>query len=269
MTDHDPETGEVMTVPQQAVVEKPSEPMQMPSPFSGPTDKIDKAIAAITSEATPVDKGGYNDFHKYKYSRIEDYVEVIAPLIGKHGLAVYETAMGRNEIGGMVYVDYAFYISLEGQRIGPLKFTGMARARDSRGNFDPACIAKTLTAARKQFYTAQFHLKSEDGGGDALPRSGSNARTPIQPPQEQPLPSDVNVGRPHTLMLGKKGWEDWSRLFLQIIRTCDNLDLVEKWLDANTSVLDMMRKENEPHHQFVMRQYHKRVRELQPGEPTQ
>jgi len=267
MSDHDPETGEVMTVPQQAVAERHEPAEQLPSPFSGPTDKIDKVIAAITSEAAPVDKRGYNDFHKYKYSRIEDYTEIVAPLIGKHGLAVYETAIGRNEIGGMVYVDYAFYISLEGQRIGPLKFTGMARARDSKGNFDPACIAKTLTAARKQFYTAQFHLKSEDGGGDAPPRSTS-ARTPIQqPPKEQPLPSDIKVGRPHTLMLGEMKWEDWSRIFLQIIRACDNLDLVEKWLDANTSVLDMMRRENEPHHQFIMRQYHKRVRELQPSEP--
>src|SRR5262245_11393314 len=265
MSDHDPETGEVMTVPQQAVVERP-EPAQLPSPFSGPTDKIDRAIAAITDEAAPVAKAGYNDFHKYPYSRIEDYTSIIAPLLGKHGLAVYETSIGRNEIGGMIYVDYAFYISVEGQRIGPLKFTGMARARDSKGNFDPACIAKTLTAARKQFYAAQFHLKSEDGGSDTPPRSGSSARTPIQPPKEQPLTVDPN--KPQTLPLGKLGWGDWSGTFLQIIRACASMDTIEKWLNANKDVLEMMRRENEPHHQFVMRQYHKRIRELQPSEPS-
>jgi hypothetical protein len=270
MSEHDQETGEI--VPSNmagAVTETSGPPTQyiLPSPFSGPTDKIDKAIAAITSEAAPVLKGGYNDFHKYKYSRIEDYTDVIGPLLGKHGIAVYETSIGRNEIGGMIYVDYAFYISHESQRIGPLKFTGMARARDSKGNFDPACIAKTLTAARKQFYTAQFHLKTTDDSDRDAPARSHNARTPVAPPPEPPL--TVDVSKPQRLQpTPDEPWESWTKRFLQIIRACTDLDAVEKWLDANKEHLDKLRKDNEPHHQFVMRQYHKRVRELQPSEPA-
>jgi hypothetical protein len=273
MTDtHDHETGEI--VPRSTDVAHVAQDAMTTfmTPFSsGPTDKIDKAIAEITSEAAPVLKGGYNDFHKYKYSRIEDYTDVIGPLLGKHGIAVYETSVGRNEIGGMVYVDYAFYISTEGQRIGPLKFTGMARARDSKGNFDPACIAKTLTAARKQFYTAQFHLKTaDDADRDVPPRTSANARTPIQPPKEQPLQAGIDINKP--VMMARPNdmeWEQWTRNWLQIIRACSVLNTVEAWLGANTDVLDELRKENEPHFQFVMRQYHKRLRELQPSEPQQ
>lgn len=268
--DHDHETGEIVPHQEpQAPAIAPPPPGFPPSPFSGPHDKIDKALAAVTREAAPIFKGGTNTFQNYKYPRIEDYTEVLADLIGKHELAIYETAIGRNEISQMVYVDYHFYISTEGQTAGPFKVTGQARSRDSKGNFDPAALPKCLTSARKQFYTARFHLKTSDDPDRDAPARASNARTPIQSPKEQPLQAGINIGRPQTLPLGDMGWEDWSRNFLQIIRTCASLDTVEKWLGANTDILEMIRKDNEPHHQFVMRQYHKRIRELQPSEPVQ
>lgn len=264
MTDNT-ETGEVTTVARPAQAPAIAEPQSFPTPFTGPTDKIDKAIAVITSEAAPVLKGGYNDFHKYKYSRIEDYTDVIGPLLGKHGLAVYETSVGRNEIGGMVYVDYAFYISTEGQRIGPLKYTGMARARDSKGNFDPACIAKTLTAARKQFYTAQFHLKTtDDPDRDAPPRR----QAPMQQPQQQTAPIDAT--NPKALpLVGDEPWENWSHRFLNVVGMAPDLDTLERWLENNKGRLEQMRDDLPDHHAHVMRQYQKRVLALQPAEPTQ
>ena len=63
-------------------------------------------------------------------------------------------------------------------------------------------------------------------------------------------------------------WEQWSRNWLQIIRIAPSLVIAEGWLGANKAVLQALHRENEPHHQFVMRQYNKRLRELQPSEPA-
>ena len=232
-------------------------------PFSGPHDKIDDAIAAVTGEAIPIFRGGKNTFQNYKYPRIEDYTEVLAALIAKHKLAIYETATSRNEISGMVYVDYDFYISAEGQTAGPFKVTGQARSRDTKGNFDPAALAKCLTSARKQFYAARFHLKTTDDERET--RSVDNARSPIQ----QPQPQLIDVSKPVELPCDEGiSWEDWTRNWLGVINACADLATVERWLDLNETSMDELKGDVPELHAHVMRQYNKRIAALAPGEPS-
>ena len=269
---HDPHTGELIERPATPPATHSDDiPLAPQNPFSGPHDKIDKVVTTITATAARVAKGGTNTFQNYKYPRIEDYTDVVAPLLGEHGLAIYETAIGRNEISGMVYVDYHFYMSAEGQTAGPFKVTGQARSRDSKGNFDPASLAKCLTSARKQFYAARFHLKTgDDPDRDGPARSASaNARTPIAQPASAVADLQIDAQKPKVLgRVGDEPGENSSRRFLSVIGKAATLDRVEMWLDLNKAVFEAMRKELPDHHAHIMRQYQKRVLALQQGEPA-
>ena len=44
-------------------------------------------MCAVQGEATGIEKGGYNDFHKYSYSQESDILEVISPLLHKYRIA--------------------------------------------------------------------------------------------------------------------------------------------------------------------------------------
>ena len=54
------------------------------------SDKLNlfQRILAIQTEVEMVSKGGYNDFHKYKYVTEADILKALKPLLTKHGVCV-------------------------------------------------------------------------------------------------------------------------------------------------------------------------------------
>jgi len=54
------------------------------------SDKLNlfQRILAIQTEVEMVSKGGYNDFHKYKYVTESDILKALKPLLTKHGVCV-------------------------------------------------------------------------------------------------------------------------------------------------------------------------------------
>jgi hypothetical protein len=57
---------------------------------------ITKAIATVMQEIDTVAKRGQNAFHKYRYARMEDILRRLTPLLGKHGLVVFQDEVGRS-----------------------------------------------------------------------------------------------------------------------------------------------------------------------------
>jgi hypothetical protein len=270
MTDqYDRETGElrageIVPVEHPATVVPPPQPLS-PLPI-GPVNKINKAVAAITQEAPAVVKGGHNAFHNFDYSRIDDYADVVGPLIGKYNIGIYETQVARGEIGVMAYIDYHFFISVDDQRIGPLMFTGMARSRDSKGNMDPATFRKCLADARKQFYTAQFHLKSEDDPeDDKHPPAKPRERPPIQQPKPAAQAPAQQAGG---VQIDEAKMETWGNTFLASVRLAADLEALEKLVLEASAPLNRVRDLKPDFHKKVMTRVQARRVELVPNDDT-
>lgn len=274
MSDHNHETGELTTVAPQAPVSErqisgeiiPAQPPLPQTPF----DQVAASIAEITAEIAehPVLKEGKNAFHGYMFARLQDVLAVVAPAMAKHGLTILQSERERGfmDRGNAIYATYDFVVMHKSGQVWPqrLQGTGVANTRTSKGTFDDKGLNKCHSAARKFFLMSLFQIPTTDDP-DRGQRPSANARTPIAQPSRAPI--DIEKRKVLERIPGEP-WENWSRDFLLAIKGSTDLDKIEAWLDANKTVLEQLRKEMPEHHQHVMRQYNKRVLELQPGEAS-
>src|SRR5215467_4814448 len=54
------------------------------------TGHLAGAIASVMANVGTIQKGGINQYHGYRYARMEDLLYAITPLMGKAGLAVIQ-----------------------------------------------------------------------------------------------------------------------------------------------------------------------------------
>src|SRR5262249_33363872 len=150
---------------QAGLVQKPPEepPQSFQRPITAPVGNLTSAIANVMSSVGRIKKGGYNAFHKYHYARMEDLLEVLTPKMGENGIAVFQTQVGVSRAeGNRLAIDYDFYVTQKSGEMFPLtlRHTGVAIARDSKGNFDDKAVAKCKTNALKAFLIGQFQVPS-------------------------------------------------------------------------------------------------------------
>ena len=62
-----------------------------PSPGGG----LVAAIAAVMNEVHTVAKRGVNEFHRYRYATMGDILKEITPLLGRHGIVIFQSETGR------------------------------------------------------------------------------------------------------------------------------------------------------------------------------
>jgi hypothetical protein len=108
------------------------------------------ALASVMSEIDVVLKRGVNKFHGYKYVEMGDLLRQVTPLLGKHGIVVWQTETGRATFDGdnVLAIEYAFTVAhVSGETSEPMKRTGMSRCRDSKGGCDDKQLNKCATAA--------------------------------------------------------------------------------------------------------------------------
>lgn len=139
------------------------------------------AIAAIMADVHTVAKNGVNKFHGYRYARMEDILQEITPLLGRHGLVVFQSETGRAmfDEDNVIAVEYSFTVAhVSGDRWPePLHQTGVSRCRDSKGGWDDKCLNKCHTAARKYFLLALFQIPT---GEEADADQGENDRRGVE-----------------------------------------------------------------------------------------
>jgi hypothetical protein len=137
------------------------EPKQYPG-------RIAKAIVAITKEIGRIQKAGFNDFQRYRYTRWEDIVEKLSPLLSDHGLVIVQSEISRNLIedndkGSTLAIVYHFTLVNEhGDQWPEVEWTAISRLRDQKGVTDDKAAAKCHTAAEKQFAVKLFKIRSDD-----------------------------------------------------------------------------------------------------------
>lgn len=123
------------------------------------------ALASVMSEVEAVPKRGTNAFHKYKYVTMGDLLQHVTPLLGRHGIVIWQTEVSRAlfDDGNVLAIEYSFTVAhVSGETWEPIKRTGMSRCRDSKGGYDDKAMNKASTAARKYFLLSLLQIPTEE-----------------------------------------------------------------------------------------------------------
>jgi hypothetical protein len=190
-----------------------------PLPSTG-IAQITKAIAAVMQEIDTVAKRGHNSFHHYRFAKMEDILQQLTPLLGKHGLVVFQDEIGRSmfDNDGVIAVAYEFIVAHESGEIWPhrLRQTGVARCRDSKGGWDDKALSKCHTAARKYFLLSLFQIPT---GEEADADRGDNDSTDPEAPK--------------LIRTNKGSAKAWTTKFLVRIRQAPTLAMLDRCIEEN------------------------------------
>jgi len=252
-------------------------PMQSPPPLPvdaplyrvpGPTGKLAGAIAAVMAEVGTIAKGGFNKFHNYHYARMEDLLVVLTPLMGKHGIAVFQNELDIKQVESRIAITYEFTVThTSGERMEGLRQTGMCIARNSKGEYDDKAINKCHTQARKYFLLGLFQVPSGDfedsdegpyqqqanqrqekapvpGPNNAPPKDAAPERSAVDQAAQQAARASQKAaeeGIPHKIVLGQgAGADQWAAAFIKAIGKCADQDEIVRWETANNGALQSM-----------------------------
>jgi hypothetical protein len=143
------------------------------------------AIAAVMNEVHVVAKRGENEFHRYRYATMGDILKEITPLLGRHGIVIFQSETGRAmfDDDNVIAVEYAFTVAHASGETWPqpLRQTGVSACRNSKGGWDDKALNKCHTAARKYFLLALFQIPTGEED-DADQGKGDRRLTPAQVP---------------------------------------------------------------------------------------
>lgn len=161
----------------------------LPSPGNG--GGLVAAIAAVMNEVHVVAKRGENEFHKYRYATMGDILKEITPLLGRHGIVIFQSEVGRAmfDDDNVIAVEYAFTVAHASGETWPhpQRQTGVSTCRNTKGGWDDKALNKCHTAARKYFLLALFQIPTgnEEDDADRGENERRNARrSTVQPRQD-------------------------------------------------------------------------------------
>jgi hypothetical protein len=141
------------------------------------------AIAAVMNEVHVVAKRGENEFHRYRYATMGDILREITPLLGRHGIVIFQSETGRAmfDDDNVIAVEYAFTVAHASGETWPhvIKQTGVSTCRNSKGGWDDKSLNKCHTAARKYFLLSLFQIPTgEEDDADQGDRRPAPAQVP-------------------------------------------------------------------------------------------
>ena len=141
------------------------------------------AIAAVMNEVHVVAKRGENEFHRYRYATMGDILKEITPLLGRHGIVIFQSETGRAmfDEDNVIAIEYAFTVAHASGETWPhaIKQTGVSTCRNSKGGWDDKSLNKCHTAARKYFLLALFQIPTgEEDDADQGDRRPAPAQVP-------------------------------------------------------------------------------------------
>lgn len=219
---------------------------------------IATAIALVMAEIGVVGEGGENKFQNYKYMSYKDMFRKLTPLMGKHGIAVIPTEKSKNlfDNDAVVMGTYQFTIVHKSGEVWPFQpeWTGVSRARDSKGGFDDKALNKCATAAQKYFLKALFQIPSgeddeDPDNHDGIVQGQRNAprRAPVPSPsaQREPSPPQQTAAAvqqpedgPHKIVGGT--YASWTIAYINAVQSAADPSVVMAWIDANQPQLDKL-----------------------------
>jgi ERF superfamily len=130
-----------------------------------------------------VARRGENEFHGYRYATMGDILKEITPLLGRHGIVIFQSETGRAmfDDDNVIAVEYAFTVAHASGETWPhaLRQTGVSTCRNSKGGWDDKSLNKCHTAARKYFLLSLFQIPTgEEDDADQGDRRPAPAQVP-------------------------------------------------------------------------------------------
>ncbi len=147
--------------------------------------EIAEAIITMMVKVGYIQKTGTNSFHNYKYAKIETLLEKVQPALTECGLVISQDELAHAVIadGNLMEATYAFSLShRSGAQWGPIRHTGLASLRNSKGGYDDKALNKCHTAARKYFILALLQIPT----GDHVDPDEEEDKPEMQPRQHAP-----------------------------------------------------------------------------------
>lgn len=129
---------------------------------------VAKAVIAVSREIGKIQKEGFNNFQRYKYTKWEDINEKLSPLLVDHGLVIVQSELNRDILersaeGCVLAITYNFTLVHEsGESWPPVEWTSIARLTDKKGTPDDKAASKCHTQAEKGFCVKQFKIRTDD-----------------------------------------------------------------------------------------------------------
>lgn len=155
-------------------------------------------LVSVMSELGPIQKTGWNNFHRYHYLKEDDIVNAVRPLLTKHGVAIIPnvleehvserpTAKGGSEVLSRLRVEYTFVDIESGEQL-PVVSVGHGSDPGDKAAY------KALTGALK-YALRQLFMISEGGEDPEADEVGDARRAQAydenQPNVVQITPSSV------------------------------------------------------------------------------
>lgn len=211
------------------------------------------AVAAVMAEIKPVEKAGWNDFHRYNYARMQDLSTELTPLMGKHGIVVFQNELDRQmfDDGRVVAVRYEFTIVHKSGEIWPERprYTGMSSCRNTKGGFDDKCFNKCHTSARKYFLIGLFQIPTGDETADPDTGEVSNGKGAApQQQQSRPVrraPTPEGKTAPHRIpIVQDEAPQSWSERFVAFIGKAADKAEIDQWFSTNEAVFKILKEKH-------------------------
>lgn len=203
--------------------------------------KIAKAILAITREIDPVAKAGMNTFHKYKYAKWEDILDVLSPLIAKHGLIIQQSEYAHGGFAGdLIEISYEFTIINEDGDVWPDRpqITAICKVRDQKGVLDDKAASKCFTQAQKYMMVGLFKIRTAD-----IAEADHDAAGPKQETRKRPAPSPSGKIAPHTVdSVPGDSATTWTERFLLLLAKAQSQDELNEWDRLNGNTIDRVKE---------------------------
>lgn len=216
-----------------------------------PLGNITGAIATIMAEIKPVEKEGFNKFQGYKYARMQDLSRELTPLMGKHGIVIFQTEVGRElfDNGAAIAVRYRFTISHKSGEVWPEHpiQTGLSSCRNTKGGFDDKALNKCHTSARKYFLLSLFQIPTADeddvdsGAGEGEDVLGTHGHRQSRPRRQVPAPNGKIA--PHVIPVNAgEHPQDWTTRFLTFVGKAETDAEIDDWYNTNLVTMDKIKK---------------------------
>jgi ERF superfamily len=149
------------------------------------------------NEVQTVAKRGVNEFHRYRYATMGDILQEITPLLGRHGLVIFQSETGRAmfDEDNVIAIEYAFTVAHASGETWPqaIKQTGVSTCRNSKGGWDDKSLNKCHTAARKYFLLSLFQIPTgeEDDADQSESFDKSSGKRPAKVIERVPVPARI------------------------------------------------------------------------------
>ncbi len=126
---------------------------------------VAEALCAVTGEVKPIGKDGENRFHNYKYATNVDLIQMLRPLMAKHGIIVTQHATGvSRDDGGNMVVKFRYLITHKSgdSWVYPGVWLGVSSDRAKGSILQDKWFSKAATAAEKYFLLKLFKVPAMD-----------------------------------------------------------------------------------------------------------